>query len=844
MSSPEKRLVTLLVDGHRVEAEVGQLLIHVLRDLGIQVPTLCHDDRLTPYGGCRLCVVGRRDGREGLVVSCSTPVQQGMIIETEGPEITESRRRQLQLMVLNHRMECPTCERSGDCRFQDLIYDIGVPDDPLPFELLELSRDEDSPVIIRDPEKCIICGRCVRLCDEVQGVGAIGLVDRGLDVRVTTFLDRPLDCEFCGQCVNACPVGALIARPYVSHVPVWLRTSTTTTCSYCSCGCQVTMEHHEGSVRRVTANEGTEPNRGKLCVKGWIGWDVLAHPDRLTRPLVRSNGKLRPVSWEHALTAAADGLATARDDGRAVVGIGSARLSCEDAYLMQRFVRCSLGSPHVDVGPVGGVHAIVEGAGGVLGIPAPSAGIDDLRKADLVVVLRGDPSRTHPLVKTEIVQSVRQRGNRLAMAATLTGGLECHADLFLDVEPGTEQVLLHGLAASFLERAEPGPECVEGDGFDGWRKSVRAYTRDVVSEITGVGKDQVDALTAMMLEAERCVVVIVTGLGIPGDEAAVVRAAAQALEVRGRVGGVMILGEKTNVQGVVDVGLVAGHLPGHRDVEDEDHRRLVGDLWGETLCPGRGWDAAEAFARAAAGEVGALYLVGQDPVSCWPRLYGAREAIAGAGFVVVQDAFLTDTARLADVVFPVAILTERAGSVVGLDGRRRELHRSVEPPEHLPQDGHVMVELARRLGKAVPSGDVFEQEISRLVSWPSRGGRVQHWQPVPEPVPPARWSGFLLDTSPQLFHSGSVTFHSHQLQALSPTVAVRLNPDDAAEIGVHSGEVVAVEAGGRERLLRARIDRTVGRGKIVVPWQGGPDGGAVLMERAAEPMAVRVRRSH
>jgi NADH dehydrogenase/NADH:ubiquinone oxidoreductase subunit G len=359
--------LTITVNGKETVVPAGRMLLRVLTDLGIVVPTLCDDERLTPYGGCRLCVVARRDGRGGLVPACSTPVQRGMEIETDVPEVIESRRRNLQLLVLNHRMECPVCERSGDCRFQDLIYEYGSPEDPLPFQRVRAPRDEKSRVIVRDPEKCIICGKCVRICDEIQGVAAIGIVNRGLNARVATLLERPLDCEFCGQCVNACPVGALVARPYTSDVPVWQRTEATTTCSYCSCGCQITVETHAGTLQRVTSDVGMAPNHGKLCAKGWLGWDVLDDADRLETPLLRRNGQLVPVGWSEALDAAAGAMRAARDAGRPIVGLGSSRLACEDAYLMQRFMRSVLGSPHVDVGPVGGVAALLEGMGAVSG---------------------------------------------------------------------------------------------------------------------------------------------------------------------------------------------------------------------------------------------------------------------------------------------------------------------------------------------------------------------------------------------------------------------------------------------------------------------------------------------
>jgi NADH dehydrogenase/NADH:ubiquinone oxidoreductase subunit G len=397
----ERESLTITVNGEETTVPSGQMLLDSLRNLGIVVPTLCHDDRLTPHGGCRLCVVARRDGRPGLVTSCSTPVQRGMVVETDAPEVIESRRRQLQLLVLNHRMECPVCTRRGDCRLQDLVYLYGSPEEELPFQRPEAPLDRNSPVIVRDPEKCILCARCVRICDEVQGLAAIGIINRGLEARVSTLLERPLDCEFCGQCVNACPVGALAARPYVSDVPAWQREAVVTTCSYCSCGCEVRVETHDGSLQRVTSNVEARPNRGKLCPKGWLGWDVGDDPERLDAPLLRRDGRLVEVSWNEALDAVVAAMRAAREASRPVVGLGSSRLTCEDAYLLQRFVRTVIGSPHVDLGPVGGVGALVDGMGGVSGAPHSTATFEDLAAADVVLMLRGDPTRTHPPARAE-----------------------------------------------------------------------------------------------------------------------------------------------------------------------------------------------------------------------------------------------------------------------------------------------------------------------------------------------------------------------------------------------------------------------------------------------------------
>jgi predicted molibdopterin-dependent oxidoreductase YjgC len=836
----EPARVSITVNGKAVEVLAEERLLDVLRGLGHHIPTLCHDERLTPYGGCRLCVVARRDDHGGLIPACSTPVVKGMVIETQSPDVIASRRLQLQLLALNHRMECPVCERRGDCRLQDLLHEYGVPDATLPFERVGVPRDEAAPVIMRDPEKCILCGKCVRLCDEVQGLAAIGLVDRGLGTRVATPLDQPLDCEFCGQCVIACPVAALVARPYVSETPVWLREAATTTCSFCSCGCQVSVETDDGVLQQVTSDVRLEPNHGKLCAKGWLGWDLLDSPQRITTPLMRRGGRLQEAGWHEALGAVAGALGDARHRGRPVVGIGSARLTCEDAYLMQRLLRSVVGTPHVDVGPIGGAGALVDGMLAATGAAQSTATLENLRHADLILVLRGDPTRTHPLVKTELVQGVRQRGQRIVLAHALSGGLEREAALHLTLEPASEQMLLRGIAAQVLSRL-PRAEasCRHLPGFGPWAESLEAYTPEKTAALTGVSQEQLAELVRMLLRARRIVTVVVTGLGIPGDSGAVARA---AVELEGLLGGgVLVLGEKANVQGVFDVGLHPRLWPGQRLAGDPRAARELERLWATPLPGARGWETRESLERAAAGEVGVLYLVGQDPANAWPRGLRGGEAVRGSDFVVVQDAFLTETARLADVVLPVAILGERTGTLVGFDGVRRPLRPALEPPRRLAQDGAIFQELAPRLGARLPMGAALEAELDALVRWPARPAALRRFTPAPRPPARPRWRGLLLDASPQLFRSGTVTSQSRLLQELDPSVVVRLAPCDAESIGVRTGQMLRVAVDGRELLMRARVDADVRAGTVVAPWRSGES--SALVDESGEPLGVVVRGS-
>ncbi len=824
------RNVQVVVDGTQVDVAAGRSLLWLLRDLGVRVPTLCHDDRLTPYGGCRLCVVDRRDGNRGLISACSTPVEEGMVVRTRTPEIVESRRQQLQLLLLNHRLDCPVCERNGDCRLQDLVYEIGVPDDDLPFDASTKPLDHTSPIITRDPDKCIVCGRCVRLCEEVQGVAAIGFVNRGLELGVETFDGRPLDCEFCGQCVNACPVGALTARTDDSKIPVWLRESTTTTCGFCSCGCELTLESDEGRLQRVTSRPGSSPNNGKLCVKGWLGLDLLSDPDRLMEPLVRRDGRLVAVGWEQALTTAAAGIRNAAGSGLPAVGLGSGRLSCEDGYLLQRFMRCVLESPHVALAPTGGEGALVDGLLPILTRPASTGGYRSLGEADVVVVLRADPSRTHPLVKTEIVQGIQQRGQRLVLAHALSGGLERHAEISLRLEPGSEPELLTGAARALLdERPVLEHRIDDVPGAQDWIGSLDGYAEAAVCERSGLSMTEFRRFVQLLLRARRPQLVVVTGQGIPGDEAAVARAAVQLSALLPGNGGVLVLGEKANLQGLVDVGVHPRLLPGYRSASETS--------------AGVGWTAREACRAAARRQVGALLLAGVDPVRTFPSEYQGSAAVKGAAFVMCLDAFLTDSARMADVVLPVAILAERVGSTISLDGVRRSLRRSLAPPVSLPGDGDLLREVASRLGSQLPVGERLQDEMVRAVGWPHPPAVLRRLLPAPPLEGGPRWSGILLDGSPQVFHSGSVTTRSANLRELAPPMSLRLHPEDAIELDVGAGDVVSVASGGREILLRARVDPTVRRSTAVVLWGAGRHGASELMDRGSEPVAVRLRRS-
>ncbi len=823
-------VVSVWVDGRTLAARAGETVLELLRRAGIWVPTLCFDPRVKAYGGCRLCVVSRRDGAGGLVPACDTQVAPGMVLETSSTEVLQARRRQLALLLTEHRLDCPVCPAAGRCKLELLLHRIGVPGEHLPRRRAQVAPGVRSPLIVADPERCVTCTLCIRLCEEVQGVAALGLERLGEAVRVATFAGRELECEYCGQCVAACPAGALLVRPAREALSRWRTEAVTTTCSFCPCGCQVEVYARDGRVVAADARLERPPNRGLLCAKGRFGHDVLVSPERVTSPLLRREGRLVPVPWEEALQAVVEGARAAAAQGRALVAFGTPRLTCEDAFLLQDLLRRALGSPHVGVGLAAGVRALVAGLWPVLGTARSTADFEDLANADVVLALRADPTRTHPLVKTTLLAGMRRRGQRVILAHALSGGLEGHVTDYLALRPLGEEALVLGLCRHLLAASGSRTRGGAGEvaGLGAFATAVDAWNDEVVESLSGIGGQRVAALARLLARARRVVIVVPTGLGVPGDEAALARAAASLLVLLGRHGasgcGVLVLGEKSNLQGCLDVGLHPRFLPGFHPAAQP------------------GWEPVEAMRKAGEGAVGFLYLVGHDPLGGWPRATHRRDGLENAGFVVVQDAFLTKTTHAADVVLPAAILAEREGSLVGADGVRRRLRAAVPAPAGVAPDGEIFRELGRRLGTPLPTREEVERILADVFSRGFPPAAEPTLAPPPLPPPPRTWRGTLLDVSPQLWHSGSVTRYSAVLRELAPIAAVRLAAEDITAFGLKPGGRAHLITGTGEEMMVVRADRTVRSGSAVVLWQSNAEGLGAFLAVDGEARLVEVRR--
>ncbi len=785
-------IVTIVVNGATVRAERGRRLLDVLEELGIAVPTLCHDPRLEPQGGCRLCLVARRDRGTGLVTACSTPVERGMVIDTASPEVAAARRRQLELIMQDHRMECPVCDESGVCRLQRYLFEYGVGEGSCPIEPPGGEPRALGPALRYDRGKCILCRRCVRTCEELVGVGALGVVGRGAGARISGQQDLATGCDACGACVAACPVGALTG-PGTDGVPAWLREEREMVCTDCALACRARAQVHDGAVVRV------EPASGDLlCARGWLGHGALAAAERALRPLVRDRGELREATWEEALERAAGALARAAERGRAVTAVASPDLLNEDAYLLQRFLRTALGSSRIVLAGARGVEA-VEAALEELGAPPALGSLDELGPGDVVVVAGEDPALTHPAVRSRLVAAVRA-GARLVHLPPRRGVVGRLATSHVAVAPGRQAALLDALAAwSRGEAMEAGP-----------------WAAERVAGGCGCAPEAVRRAAETVRGARRVLAVVVVaraGHEPPGE---LVRAALGMLEAtppRGATGGrLVLLPDGANLLGAMAMGLGPERLPGWRVAADPEHRAACEAAW-ETAVPEAGGEGSEL----GPGDVALLVGDGLEPGRCGcPGI----EELERCAAVVVLAAFPGPLREVADVILPRAVLMERRGHLLAVDGRVRWVPRVVPPAGWARQDGEIVAALAARLGRPQPTGAALRRELGALGAAPRRpareGGRRRGGPPAELPA------GRVLVPGPSPGMEGGVARRSPALAALFPRGRAWLPAEDAAELGVATGDPAVLASAAGRCNARLVVDPELRPGVVVGGGHGVP----------------------
>ena len=668
--------VTFIVDGKTLTAPAGTLLIEACKSHGIEIPAFCYYPGLSLQAACRMCVV-RIEKMPKLQTACTTPVAEGMNVTTESPEIAQARKATLQLLLGNHPLDCPVCDAGGECELQDMTFKYGAADSFYAEPKNHREEQKWSPVVYFDRPRCILCYRCVRMCGEGMDIFALGVQNRGASSVIAPNVPAQLsgvvengtelaqlDCEQCGMCIDACPVGALTSGTYRYKTRPWEMNHTATVCTHCGDGCKTTL-----GVRSVST--GSEIVRGDnrdksgmngdfLCNKGRYAFDFANNIERLTSPLIRKNGKLTPVSWDEALTFAGTKLRDLRQDrGPNSIGIiGSNRTTNEENYLLQKFARTVIGTNNIDHHRTADFVTLATSLQGTLtsaGKPR-FASQRCVEKAPAILLVGGDPTNQAPLTAWNIRTNVRLNKARLYVANHEEIKLRRQAKAFVHVAQ-----FGYGSLASYLA----------GDD-----KSAHAAS-------TVAQADELSSFRAALLAEEKLVVVV--GNEVRGGELAnLIKALPHAKFA--------LLADYANSRGASDMGVLPDVLPGYQSLKGS----TIASEYSAADAPGL--DLLAMFDAAAASKLSALYVVGSNPV----KRYGIDPATLKSTFLIVQDLFLTETALLADVVFPAANLYEKSGSVTNSYGDLQLVSKAADKAG-TRSDFELIVRLAGHMGHDIKS---------------------------------------------------------------------------------------------------------------------------------------------
>jgi NADH-quinone oxidoreductase subunit G len=686
--------VTFTLDGREVNAPAGQFLIAAAEQAGTFIPRFCYHPRMKPVGMCRMCLV-EVSGPRGATLqpACYIPVADGMEVVTTSEKVKKAQDGVLEFLLVNHPLDCPVCDKGGECPLQDQVLAYG----PGESRFLEEKRHWAKPIpiselVLLDRERCIQCGRCVRFAAEIAGEAQIDFLGRGDALEVNVFEDHVFTSYFSGNTVQICPVGALTASPYRFTARPWDLDQVESTCTLCAFGCRAAIQSSANRVTRLLGMDSEPLNQSWLCDKGRFAFEAVNAEDRLVEPLVRRAGgaagegdELVPVSWTEALTLVAERLAGIRaEQGPEAIGVlGGARLSNEDAYAWAKFAKSVIGTDSVDAQLGDGLPAEV-----VLGLPR--ATIDEACAAACVVVLCGDLREELPVLFLRLRGAAVDGDVPIVELAARPSALSEFATAVLAYRPGEAATLARALGAG-----DDRPETVD---VEIWHAACGALAR------AGEGGEGV---------------VVVVGRPSLAEDGALAAAAAGAMAEMWPKARFLPALRRGNVMGALDMGLAPGVLPGR--VSLDEGRDWYEAAWGSVPAE-RGRDAAAMLSALSDGSMGALVLVGSDPVGDFPDRALAEEALGRAGFVVAVDGFLSPSAALADVVLPVAIAHERTGTTTNIEGRVTRLAQKLVAPGQSWPDWMVAAELAERMsaGLAVSSAAELWDEIERLA--PSHAG--------------------------------------------------------------------------------------------------------------------------
>lgn len=894
----EVETITLTIDGVTIKTQAGRTVLEACREAGIYLPTLCYDPDLEPYGGCRLCVI-EVEGLRGLLAACTLPAEEGMIVRTESDRITNVRRATLELILSDHEGDCLTCQKNGHCKLQEVSSYLGVDYRP---ERLHVSRrpvDSSNPFFLFDPNKCILCGICVRTCAEVTGAHAINFAWRGIETKIAPFgggLWVDSNCESCGECVVRCPTGALVPKDLQ-------RASRTvkSVCPYCGVGCTIYLGVRGNRIVSVEGDRASPVNKGQLCVKGRFGIPEAVHsPHRLKKPLIKRDGKFFEASWDEALDLIAQKFREikSRYGGEALGVIASARIANEANYLAQKLARAVLGTNKVDccarICHAPSVHGLLRS----FGSGAMTNSIGEIEDAHTILLIGSNTTEAHPTAGFRIRRAV-QRGAKLIVADPREIELAKIADVHLPLRPGTDITLANAMAHHIIASGLHNKKFIEErtEGFEEFWAVVQRYTPEYAEKITGVPAEKIKQAAELYARGKPGMIIYCLGVTEHRTGVISVQSIANLALITGFVGlpssGVNPLRGQNNVQGACDMGAIPEFLPGYQRWDNPEHVKKFEDAWGVQLPKTSGYYPLIFCSRMwddiLNGNLHGLYVIGEDVALTEANISKVRRALQRLDFLVVQELFMTPTAELAHVVLPAASFAEIDGTFTDSERRVQRVRKAVPSPGECKPDWQIICEISNRLGYPMnyqSAEEVFE-ELRRLMpiyggmtykrldennglQWPcpdekhpgtrflhkdkfTRGlGKLAGIEQEPPAEVPDEEYPLLLTTGRVLHHynCASMTGQVPGLVQLVPENFVEISQQDAEALGLKGGELVRVVS--RRGAVRARVKiRQIAEGVVFMPFHHKEEPTNLITNDALDPIcgtaevkacAVRIER--
>lgn len=872
--------VKLIIDQMEVVAQKGATILEAALANDIYIPHLCYHPDLEPVGVCRLCMV-HVEGR-GLTISCRTPVEEGLVVQTESPEIDKVRRVALKLLIANHHVDCLSCSQNNQCAIQKLAAYVGIPEEKL--EQLRrptgtLPIDTSNPFFDRDPNKCVLCGICVRTCDELQRVGGIDFSFRGPQTVVGTFGNKPIAesrCESCGECVVRCPVGALTPKNFQTPAR-----EVKTICPYCGVGCSYYLGVRGGKLVSTRGDLASPVNQGSLCVKGRFGFDFVNNPDRLTTPLVRKNGQLVETGWDEALQLVADKFSQYHGDEFAC--FSSAKCTNEENYVIQKFTRAVMGTNNIDhcarLCHAPSVVGLVQS----LGSGAMTNSISEIMGSACILAVGTNTTAAHPVIGLKIKKAVA-RGTKLIVANPKQIELRRLAHIFLQHRPGTDVALLMGMMRVIVEENLYDKEFINErcENFESFVESLKEFDADFVSNTSGVSWDAIQKAARLYATEKPASIFYAMGITQHTHGTDNVLATSNLALLTGNLGrpstGVNPLRGQNNVQGACDVGALPNVYPGYQRVDNDEIQTKFEKAWNVSLSDRAGLTHVEIFDHIENGDIKAIYLMGENPVISEANSKHVTEALKKIKFLVVQDIFLTETAKFADVVLPGVSFAEKDGTFTNTERRVQRIRQAIAPIGDARYDWLITCQIAQKMGKegfAFSSPKKIMEEIASLtpsyhgitydrlekggLQWPclrvdhpgtpilhtqsfatkSGKGRFVPLKYKPSAELPDKKYPFILTTDRSLyhFHTGTMTRNVQGMDLLNGQELLDINPQDAANLKIDNGAVVRVSSRRGEVSVKVNVTDVCPPGVVSMTFHFAETPTNVLTNAELDPVA-------